>query len=83
MGTQMLQMRLQDEANQRLLGVMQANAERGAEMIGQVLSFAKGVGGARVMIQPKHLIREIVKVVEETSPNSFGSRSDCLKAYGR
>ena len=44
-GSQMLQMRLQDEANQRLLGVMQANAERGAEMISQVLSFAKGIGG--------------------------------------
>ena len=44
LGSQMLQMRLQDEANQRLLGVMQANAERGAEMIKQVLSFAKGIG---------------------------------------
>jgi PAS domain S-box-containing protein len=68
MGTQMLQMKSQDEATQRLLGVMQASAERGAEMISQVLSFAKGVGGARVTIQPKHLIREIVKVMEETFP---------------
>jgi PAS domain S-box-containing protein len=71
MGTQMLQMRMEDEANHRLLGVMQANAERGAEMIKQVLSFAKGVGGERVAIQPKHLIREIVKVAEETFPKSI------------
>ena len=47
---------------------MQANAERGAEMIKQVLSFAKGIAGERVTIQPKHLIREIVKVAEETFP---------------
>jgi PAS domain S-box-containing protein len=71
MGAQMLQMRLQDEANQRLLGVMQANAERGAEMIKQVLSFAKGIGGERVTIQPKHLIREIVKVADQTFPKSI------------
>jgi PAS domain S-box-containing protein len=71
MGTQMLQMRLQDESSQRLLAVMQANAERGAEMIKQVLSFAKGVGGERVTIQPKHLIREILKVAEETFPKSI------------
>ena len=71
MGTQMLQMRLQDEANQRLLGVMHASAERGAEMISQVLSFAKGISGARVTIQPKHLIREIVKIMEETFPESI------------
>jgi PAS domain S-box-containing protein len=71
LGAQMLQMRLQDEANQRLLGVMQANAERGAEMVKQVLSFAKGAGGERVTIQPKHLIREIVKVMEETFPKSI------------
>ena len=71
MGTQMLQMRMEDEANQRLLGVMQASAQRGAEMINQVLSFAKGAAGARVTLQPKHLIREIVKVVEETFPKSI------------
>jgi len=71
LGSQILQMRLQDEANQRLLGVMQANAERGAEMVNQVLSFAKGIGGARVTIQPKHLIREIVKIMEETFPKSI------------
>jgi signal transduction histidine kinase/CheY-like chemotaxis protein len=71
MGTQMLQMRLEGEADRRLLGVMQANAERGAEMIKQVLSFAKGLGGERVLVQPKHLIREIAKVVEETFPKSI------------
>jgi PAS domain S-box-containing protein len=71
MGAQMLQMRLQDESSQRLLAVMQANAERGAEMVKHVLSFAKDVGGERVTVQPKHLIREILKVAEETFPKSI------------
>jgi CheY-like chemotaxis protein len=71
MGAQMLQMKQQDEQSWRLLEVMRTNAERGAEMIKQVLSFAKGAGGERVTIQPKHLIREIVSVVEETFPKSI------------
>src|SRR5262249_1696014 len=71
MGTQMLQMRLQDEQSQKLLSVMHTNAERGAEMIKQVLSFAKGIGGERVTVQPKHLIREILKVAEGTFPKSI------------
>ena len=36
-----------------------------------------------VTIQSKHLIGEIVRVVEETFPKFFGSRSVCPKAYGR
>jgi CheY-like chemotaxis protein len=40
-------------------------------MIKQVLSFAKGIGGERVTIQQKHLIREILKVAEETFPKSI------------
>ncbi len=71
MGAQMLQMKQQDEQSQRLLEVMRTSAERGAEMIKQVLSFAKGIGGERVTIQPKHLIREIVRVAEETFPKSL------------
>ncbi|MBS1791740.1 MAG: PAS domain S-box protein [Acidobacteria bacterium] len=70
MGAQMLQMKLHDEQSQRLIGLMQANANRGAEMIRQVLSFAKGISGQRVVLQPKHLIREIVRIAEETFPKS-------------
>lgn len=71
MGAQMLQMKLHDDQSRRLLGVMQTSANRGAEMIKQVLSFAKGVSGQRVVLQPKHLIREIVRIAEETFPKSI------------
>lgn len=70
MGTQMLQMKLHDDQSLRLLALMQANANRGAEMIKQVLSFSKGISGQRVVLQTKHLIREIVRIAEETFPKS-------------
>src|SRR5262249_36562448 len=71
MGAQMLKMRLEDEPSRRLLEVMRTNAERGAEMIKQLLSFARGTAGERVLIQPKHLIREIVGIAQETFPRSI------------
>ncbi len=71
MGAQMLQMKQQDEQSQRLLEVMRANAERGAEMIKQLLSFARGTAGERVLVQPKHLIREIIGIAQETFPRSI------------
>jgi len=36
-----------------------------------VLSFARGVEGERVALQPKHLIKEIVKILRETLPKSI------------
>jgi len=35
------------------------------------LSFARGVEGERVALQPKHLIKEIVKILRETLPKSI------------
>jgi PAS domain S-box-containing protein len=70
-GAQMLQMKQQDEQSRRLLELMRANAERGTEMIKQLLSFARGTAGERLLIQPKHLIREIVGIARETFPRSL------------
>jgi hypothetical protein len=36
-------------------------------MVRQVLSFARGVEGERVALQPKHLIKEIVSPSRSTS----------------
>ena len=35
------------------------SAERGANIVKQVLTFARGVSGESVPLQPKHLIRSI------------------------
>jgi nitrogen-specific signal transduction histidine kinase/CheY-like chemotaxis protein len=71
MGVQILRSEMQDERSQGLLDIMQANASRGAEMIKHVLSFAKGISGQRVILQPKHLIHEILQIAAETFPKSI------------
>ena len=70
MAVDMLQMKARDDSSRKWLEVLRANAERGSNMVRQVLSFARGVEGERVALQPKHLIKEIVKILRETLPKS-------------
>jgi two-component system, cell cycle sensor histidine kinase and response regulator CckA len=71
MAIDMLQLRVTDENSKKWFEVLRANAERGGSMVRQVLSFARGVEGERVALQPKHLIKEIVKILRETLPKSI------------
>lgn len=70
---QLLQMKLThlDDRSQQMLQVLEANAKRGAELVKQVLSFARGVEGKQTVLQTKHLIREIQQVARETFPKSI------------
>lgn len=71
MAIDMLQLKTTDESSSKWLDVLRTNAERGGNMVRQVLSFARGVEGERVALQPKHLIKEIVKILRETLPKSI------------
>ncbi|HXC72212.1 MAG TPA: PAS domain S-box protein [Pyrinomonadaceae bacterium] len=71
MAIDMLQLKTTDEASKKWLDVLRTNAERGGDMVRQVLSFARGVEGERVALQPKHLVKEIVKILRETLPKSL------------
>lgn len=71
MAVALLQKRTDDEASLRLLELLRANAERGADMIKQVLSFARGVQSDRLALQAKYLIYEIAKILKETFPRNI------------
>ena len=76
MSIQMLQMKTSDEGSLQWLRMLQSNAERGADMVRQVLSFARGVEGERVAVQPKHLIKDVVGILKDTLPKSISIRYD-------
>ncbi|MFQ5799074.1 MAG: PAS domain S-box protein, partial [Bacteroidota bacterium] len=64
MSAQMLKRKLPDEQSQQVLATVESSAERGADIVKQVLTFARGVEGERVVLQVKHLIRDIEKIVK-------------------
>ncbi len=71
MAVQLLQMRMPDESCQRILDVLQQNILRGSEMVKQILSFARGSGGERIAINPKHLLKEAISILHETLPKNI------------
>jgi len=66
MAIELLKMRIPDERGTELLDTIAASAKRGADMVGQVLSFARGMEGRRVEIQPRQLILEVEKIMRDT-----------------
>jgi len=62
----LLKMKFPDPDSEELLSIIGGSARRGASMVSQVLSFARGVEGRRVELQIKHVIREIKKIADDT-----------------
>ncbi|MBW4614545.1 MAG: response regulator [Desmonostoc vinosum HA7617-LM4] len=77
-GAQLLPLKFPDadERTQHLLEILEINARRGADLVKQVLSFARGVEGKHITLQLKHLIVEIAKVLKETFPKSIEISTD-------
>lgn len=60
------------EESQVWLSIIRENTERGADLIKQVLTFARGAGeGNRVQLQPTHIIKELIKVLQKTLPQNI------------
>jgi two-component system, cell cycle sensor histidine kinase and response regulator CckA len=71
MAIQVLQMKAKDEESRQWLQILKTNAERGGQMVKQVLSFARGVEGERVALQVKHLIKDAIKILQDTLPKTI------------
>jgi len=54
-----------------LLNTLESSAHRGANIVQQVLSFARGMQGERSVFQIKHPLSEIVGIVKDTFPRSI------------
>ena len=59
------------------LSLIEESAQRGANVVKQVLTFARGVEGERVSIRPSHLIQEIVDIARKTFPKSIEITNLC------
>ncbi|MBE9050513.1 response regulator [Nostocales cyanobacterium LEGE 11386] len=77
-GAQLLPLKFPDadERTRRLLEILEINAKRGADLVKQVLSFARGVEGKRITLQMRHLIVEVAKILKETFPKSIEIYTD-------
>jgi PAS domain S-box-containing protein len=72
LGVKVLQQRFSDDEKAiRTLSMIQNSAERGSDMVEQVLAFARGVEGERVMLQPETVIDDVRNITGETFPEEI------------
>src|ERR1051326_1148583 len=76
LAVQILRKKLTDDDGQRLLNTLESSSKRGADIVRQVLTFARGVETERALLQPKHVIREMQTIIRETFPKSIQLKTD-------
>jgi PAS domain S-box-containing protein len=59
------------ERRSNLVKVLEQSAERGAAIVRQVLTFARGADGERVLVQPIYALNEIAQIATDTFPKSI------------
>ncbi len=63
-----------DRMRQDLIRNIERSAKRGSELVKQVLSFARGVEGRRVVVQLKHIVHEVEEIARSTFPKNITLR---------
>ncbi len=80
MSVHLLKAKSRDQQTNQMLSIIESNAKRGADLIKQVLSFARGIesdvrGQAatheQTVLQVKHLILEMRQIISQTFPKSI------------
>jgi PAS domain S-box-containing protein len=56
----------------RILETIGVSAKRGADIVRQVLLFARGLENERTEVQPKHLLKDLENIISNTFPKDIG-----------
>ncbi len=83
MAVQFIKDNTEDDGMKACFQTLETCSRRGADIIRQVLMFARGVEGERILLNPKHLIQEMQRIANETFPRSIEintriSRQPCV-----
>jgi len=54
-----------------VLGTMESSAQRGSEMVRQVLAFARGSGSGRTIIRIDQIVKEMGRIITDTFPKNI------------
>ncbi|MBI2518351.1 MAG: PAS domain S-box protein [Opitutae bacterium] len=71
LGTGLLKGAVHSPQERDIVGMLEANATRGAGIVRQLLTFSRGLGGARVSVQARHLLKELGQMMQETFPRNI------------
>ena len=72
----LLKGKLTEARDREMLAIVESSAQRGAGIIAQLLAFSRGGEGVRSRIPPRHLLKEMVSILQETFPRNIRVESD-------
>lgn len=67
----LLRHKLPQPADQKLLGLVEQSAQRGAAIVAQLLTFSRGLSGERIELRVEHLVGEMLHLIAETFPRNI------------
>ncbi|QLE40197.1 PAS domain S-box protein [Nostoc sp. C052] len=85
MSVHLLKAKNHDQQISQMLSIIESNAKRGADLVKQVLSFARGIEGdiqgqiltpQHTVLQVKHLISEMQQIILQTFPKSIAVHTE-------
>jgi len=76
---QLLQESVKTEEGRQMLGTIETSAVRGASIVKQVLTFARGVEGERLTLQPRHFIKDVSDIAANTFPKNIRVGNDIAR----
>ena len=71
MSVPMLRGDLNPEQTEEILSIIEMSAERGSEVIKQVLTFGRGMEGEKRPLSMEMLVEELIKIMRETFPKNL------------
>jgi two-component system cell cycle sensor histidine kinase/response regulator CckA len=71
MATELLGEELEPQDRKNLLVTVKSCAQRGAEMVSQILTFARGAGGQAAPLRVKPILGEMARLAKDTFPRSL------------
>jgi PAS domain S-box-containing protein len=71
MGAQLLRGRLSGPEDEIVLQMIAGNAQRGADIVRQLLAFSHGLEGEHRRVAPEGVLQEVLKIVRETFPRQL------------
>jgi PAS domain S-box-containing protein len=76
MVAEVLKHQVTDVEGLKLLRLLEASAQHGADLVRQVLAFARGIEGKRILLNPVHILNEIQDMIRDTFPKNIDSSYD-------
>jgi PAS domain S-box-containing protein len=71
MAAGLLKGKMTDPRDKEIVTIVENGAQRGASIIRQLLTFGRGLEGAKVNVQIRHLVNDMVHVIRETFPRNI------------